>query len=65
MKNIINKTKAFLADENGAETVEWVMIAAVLAAIILAAFWGPLNTGLNNALLAIGTQMTTPANPGG
>ena len=39
MKNIINKTKAFLADENGAETVEWVMIAAVLAAIIAAAFW--------------------------
>ena len=45
MKNIINKTKAFLADENGAETVEWVMIAAVLAAIILAAFWGQLTDG--------------------
>ena len=43
MKNIINKTKAFLADENGAETVEWVMIAAVLAAIILVVFWGNLQ----------------------
>ena len=43
MKNIINKTKAFLADENGAETVEWVMIAAILAGIIIAAIWTTLG----------------------
>ena len=35
MKNAIEK---FLAGEQGAETVEWVMIAAVLAAIITTAF---------------------------
>jgi Flp pilus assembly pilin Flp len=63
MKNIINKTKAFLADENGAETVEWVMIAAVLAAIILAAFWGQLSTALTTALTSIGTKMTNPVAP--
>ena len=45
MKNIINKTKAFLADENGAETVEWVMIAAVLAAIIVDCFLGYFKNG--------------------
>jgi Flp pilus assembly pilin Flp len=59
MKNIINKTKAFLADEQGAETVEWVMIAAVLAAIILVVFWGSLQTGLNTAISGIVTKMTT------
>jgi Flp pilus assembly pilin Flp len=63
MKNIIDKTKAFLADENGAETVEWVMIAAVLAAIILAAFWGPLKTALDTSLTNIGAKMTNPAQP--
>ena len=57
MKNIINKTKAFLADEQGAETVEWVMIAATLAAIITAVFWnnlkGGLDTGVDNITTAI------------
>lgn len=43
MKNLINKIKAFFADEQGAETVEWVMIAAVLAGIIIAAFYTTLG----------------------
>lgn len=42
-----SKIKTFLADEQGAETVEWVMIAAVLAAIIMASF----NTTLRNAVV--------------
>ena len=67
MKNIINKTKAFLADENGAETVEWVMIAATLAAIITAVFWNTLqdglNTGVGNISTAIGSAGTTPPAP--
>jgi len=60
MKNIINKTKAFLADENGAETVEWVMIAAILAAIITAVFWGQLQTALSAAITGIAGQMANP-----
>ena len=58
MKNIINKTKAFLADENGAETVEWVMIAAVLAGIISLVFWGNLKTALTTSIDNIGLKMT-------
>ena len=58
MKNIINKTKAFLADENGAETVEWVMIAAVLAAIIAGAFWTNLGTGVNGTINKITGSMS-------
>ncbi|MDO9423555.1 MAG: hypothetical protein Q7T40_05135 [Methylobacter sp.] len=60
MKNIINKIKAFLADEQGAETVEWVMIAAVLAGIITVVFWGTLQGALNDAIKAIGGQMANP-----
>ena len=60
MKNIINKIKAFLADEQGAETVEWVMIAAILAAIITVVFWTTLQGALNDAITNIGTQMTNP-----
>ena len=58
MKNLINKTKAFLADENGAETVEWVMIAAVLAGIISIVFWDKLQTALSSAIGNISDKMT-------
>jgi Flp pilus assembly pilin Flp len=53
MKTLINKISVFLADEQGAETVEWVMIAAVLAAIIAFAFWTTLQTAVNTAINTI------------
>lgn len=59
MKKITNLVKAFFADEKGAETVEWVMIAAVLAAIIVAAIWGTLQGGVNGAIQSITGNMTT------
>jgi Flp pilus assembly pilin Flp len=57
MKKITNLVKGFLADEKGAETVEWVMIAAVLADIIVAAFWTTLEGGVNGAIDNINTKM--------
>jgi Flp pilus assembly pilin Flp len=57
MKTLINKISAFLADEQGAETVEWVMIAAVLAAIIATAFWTKLGGAVNNAITKISNCM--------
>ena len=53
MKNLVNKTKAFFADEQGAETVEWVAIAAILAAIIIAAFETTLRTAVVAAVARI------------
>ena len=50
MKKITSLVKSFFADEKGAETVEWVMIAAVLAGIIVAAFWTTLKNGVNGAI---------------
>jgi Flp pilus assembly pilin Flp len=50
MKNTI---KAFLADENGAETVEWVMIVALLTVIILAVYNVTLNASLVSAMAKI------------
>ena len=60
MKNLVNKAKAFLADDQGAETVEWVMIAAILAAIITAVFWGQLQAALSTAIAGIAGQMANP-----
>jgi Flp pilus assembly pilin Flp len=61
MKNIINKITAFIADESGAETVEWVMIVALLTVIILAVYNTNLNTALNKAMDKITTNIGTAA----
>jgi Flp pilus assembly pilin Flp len=61
MKNIINKITAFIADENGAETVEWVMIVALLTVIILAVYNTSLNTSLVAAMAKITANITTAA----
>jgi len=58
MKKITNQLKAFFADEKGAETVEWVMIAAVLAGIIVLAFWTTLKTGVDGAITNITGSMS-------
>ncbi|MFU8787793.1 MAG: Flp family type IVb pilin [Methylobacter sp.] len=50
MNNITNKIKVFLADEQGAETVEWVMVAGALALVIAAVYAGTLQGGLNTAM---------------
>ncbi len=56
MKNVMVN---FLADEQGAETVEWVMIAAVLAGIIIITFatGGTLRTAVSAAITRISTSM--------
>lgn len=58
MKKTTSLMKGFFADEKGAETVEWVMIAAVLAGIIAVAFWQTLQTGVDGAITSITGSMT-------
>ena len=57
MKNAIKK---FLADEQGAETIEWVMIAAILATIIIATFAtsGTFGAAIKTAITRIVTALT-------
>ena len=59
MKNSISKIKKFLADEQGAEAVEWIMVAAVLAAIITAVFWSTLKTAMESGIGEIKIAMTS------
>lgn len=60
MKKITNLVKVFFADEKGAETVEWVMIAAVLAGIITVVFWTTLQDGLNTGITSINGMIANP-----
>jgi Flp pilus assembly pilin Flp len=61
VRYIVSRIKEFLADEQGAETVEWVMIAAILAAIIIFAY----NTTLGNAVNAAINKIVTSMNNAG
>jgi Flp pilus assembly pilin Flp len=65
MKKITSLVKAFFADEKGAETVEWVMIAAVLAGIITVVFWTTLQDGLNKGIVAINGKIADPTGAAG
>jgi Flp pilus assembly pilin Flp len=56
-KSIAALLKAFLADENGAETVEWVMVAAFMAAVITASFNSTLRTAVTAAIARIVTAL--------
>lgn len=46
MKLIINKIKAFVADEKGAEVVEWVLVVGILVVIAVAVYQGLLGGAL-------------------
>lgn len=64
MKNSISKIKKFLADEQGAEAVEWIMVAAVLAAIITAVFWSTLKTAMESGIAKISAAMAASGTAG-
>ena len=50
MENLMNKIKSFLVNEDGAETVEWAIVAAILAVLAVNIYNGALNTALAAAI---------------
>jgi Flp pilus assembly pilin Flp len=54
--NSIEMLKRFWQEEDGLEMVEWAMIGALIAAIILAA-WGGIGTKVKNAMNRIGSGL--------
>ena len=59
MKNLVNKITAFIADEKGAEAVEWVLVAAALVGVITFVYGTNLQTGLGSAI----TRLTAKIAP--
>ena len=53
MKNIINKIKAFNANNKGAETAEWGVNVGILVAIAVAVYGNSLQTALAGVITAI------------
>ncbi len=50
MENLMNKIKSFLVNEDGAETVEWAIVAAILSVLAVLTYNGALNTALAAAI---------------
>ena len=54
MKRLIGYVK----DERGVETLEWIVVGALIVAVGIAVYQGALQTQLIAAVNAIGTQIT-------
>jgi len=62
MENLMNKIKSFLVNEDGAETVEWAIVAAILSVLAVLTYNGALNTALAAAIGKItGAINATPS----
>lgn len=53
----LNKIKAFLADENGAETVEWVIVAGIMSLIAFTYYNGTLGAAVSTEITNITGRM--------
>lgn len=58
MQFLINKTKAFFADEGGAAALEYGLLAALIAAVIVVAVGG-IGTKLKSTFEFINTNLGT------
>lgn len=64
MQFLVNKTKAFLADESGAAALEYGLLAALIAAVIAVAVGG-IGTNLNSVFNYVKERLTVPGGTGG
>lgn len=49
---------AYLRDERGIETLEWILIGGLITGVALVLYPGALQTGLNTAISAIVSAIT-------
>lgn len=49
---------SYVRDERGVETLEWIVVGALIVAIGIAVYPGTLQTQLTSAMNAIGTTVT-------
>ena len=59
MQFLINKTKAFFADEGGAAALEYGLLAALIAAVIVLSVQG-IGTKLKDIFTYIEARLITP-----
>ncbi len=59
MQFLIDKTKAFFADEGGAAALEYGLLAALIAAVIAVAV-GSIGTNLNSVFNYVKDRLTVP-----
>ena len=62
MKNLIETTKRFMQDEEGATAVEYGIMVALIAAVIIAAV-RILGTSTNTAFEAVNTELAPVVTP--
>ena len=59
LKDLMDKIKSFLVKEEGSETIEWTVVVAILAALIVTSFNGTLKSTLLGAFAKIMTAINS------
>lgn len=59
MKNLIR----YLRDQQGVETLEWILIGGLITGVGIALYPGVLQTGLTNVINTIVATITTAVTP--
>ena len=54
----MKKILAYVRDEQGVETLEWIAVGALIVALALAVYPGTLQTGINGVISDITTKLT-------
>ena len=55
---MLKTIRSYVGDERGVETLEWIVVGALIVAIGIAVYPGTLQSQLTNAINAIGTTLT-------
>ena len=55
---MLKKTWSYVNDERGVETLEWIVVGALIVAVGIAVYQGALQGQLITAVNAIGTSIT-------
>jgi pilus assembly protein Flp/PilA len=56
MKDLFTKARTFILDEDGASAVEYGLLVAGIAVVVMAAIYG-IGTALNNKFTSVQTQL--------
>src|SRR5262249_38969757 len=54
----MRKVLAYLNDQRGVETLEWIAVGALIVALALAVYPGTLATGINGTITSITNKLT-------
>ena len=58
---MLDRIKGYLKDQRGVETLEWILIGALIVAVGIAVYPGTLKPALQNSISTVGSTIQSQA----